>query len=75
MKKYKELGEETLKRQFVNWIKCLEANKVESVEKLYTKIFDEIRKNSTFTKKPVKKDPKRDHKKFRTDRLNAKKRW
>jgi len=57
--------------QFSKWQKTLADAKVDSVEKLYTKIHEEIKKNPEFTKKPVKQTPKRDFTKKITKRLNA----
>ena len=54
MKTLKKSGEEDFKRQFSVWSKCLEANKVDSVEKLYIKVHDGIRKNPDFVKKEAK---------------------
>jgi len=60
MKELKEEGEEDYKTQFRVWDETLKAAKVDTVEKLYTKIFDEIRKNPDAAakkkqeKKPVK---------------------
>ena len=55
--------------QFRLWDECLKKCGAASVEKLYTKVHDEIRKNPAHTKKAAKKDPKRDHKKFHKTRL------
>jgi large subunit ribosomal protein L5e len=65
-------NDEDFKRQFSVWIKCLESNKVDSVEKLYTKVHDAIRKNPDFVKKEAKKKEqvKRDFLKKRQVRLN-----
>jgi large subunit ribosomal protein L5e len=60
MKVLKDEGEEDYKTQFRVWDETLKAAKVDTVEKLYTKIFDEIRKNpdavpkKAHEKKPVK---------------------
>lgn len=54
MKTLKKSGEEDFKRQFSVWSKCLEANKIDSVEKLYIKVHDGIRKNPDFVKKEAK---------------------
>jgi len=49
----------------------LKKNKVDSVEKLMTKIHDEIKKNPDFTNKKPMQNPKRDHKKFFPKKLTA----
>lgn len=46
--------------QFSRWQKTLTAANVTSVEKLYTKIHEEIRKSPDFKKKDKKANPKRD---------------
>ena len=58
---------------FSKWDKCLKAAKAKSVEALYTKIHDDIRKNPDFKKKEVKKAPKREHAKFRLTKFTAEK--
>ena len=68
IKKLKKTPEE-FTRQFSFWGKCLETNKVDSVEKLYAKLHDSIRKNPEAQKKEVKKAPKRDHAKKRQIKL------
>jgi large subunit ribosomal protein L5e len=57
--------------QFSRWTKTLTEAKVDTVEKLFTKIHDEIRKNPDFVKKAVKQNPKRDFTKKIQKRLNA----
>jgi len=47
---------------------------VESIEKLFGKIHNEIKKNPDFSKREVRKDPKRDHAAKKCRRLNAKQR-
>lgn len=67
----KELkGTEKGNLQFRLWNECLGKSGCATVEKLYEKVHQEIRKNPVFTKKTAKKDPKRDHKKFVCKRLN-----
>lgn len=46
---------ENYKKHFSQWIKCIAANKVESLEDLYKKVHAAIRENPKFTKKPEKK--------------------
>eukprot|EP00827_Trimyema_finlayi_P006787 TRINITY_DN82_c0_g1_i2.p1 TRINITY_DN82_c0_g1~~TRINITY_DN82_c0_g1_i2.p1 ORF type:complete len:300 (+),score=109.26 TRINITY_DN82_c0_g1_i2:170-1069(+) len=72
MKQLKTASEEDYQSQFSIWDKCLKANKVTTVEALYTKIQNEIIKNPAFTKKEAKKNPKREHKKFRPAKLTGK---
>jgi large subunit ribosomal protein L5e len=57
MKELKDEGGDAYKDQFSLWDEALKANKVDSVEKLYTKIFDEIRKNPDAVKKAHEKKP------------------
>jgi len=64
MKYLKKDKPDAFKKQFSLWEKTLSDAKVASVEALFTKIFDEIRKNPDFTKtkhekKPVKYEDKR----------------
>ena len=61
LKSLKGTERETL--QFRRWLDCLKATGSKSIEALYKKIHDEIRKSPDFKKKEAKKDPKRDHKK------------
>jgi len=49
----------------------LKAAKVDSIEKLYTKIHAEIRKNPDRVKKEAKKNPSRKHDEKRQKRQNA----
>eukprot|EP01017_Pseudomicrothorax_dubius_P001584 TRINITY_DN0_c555_g1_i1.p2 TRINITY_DN0_c555_g1~~TRINITY_DN0_c555_g1_i1.p2 ORF type:complete len:203 (+),score=76.44 TRINITY_DN0_c555_g1_i1:147-755(+) len=49
----KDEGEEAYQRQFGNWDKALKAAKVDTLEKLYTKVHEEIKKNP---ERPAKKD-------------------
>jgi large subunit ribosomal protein L5e len=59
MKELKDDGEEDYKTQFRRWDECLKAAKVDTCEKLYTKVHDEIKKNPDFTKvKHEKKEVK-----------------
>jgi len=54
----KKLKGDDFKKQFSNWDKCLKDAKVDSVDKLYTKIHDEIRKNPVKdAKKKKEKQP------------------
>ena len=62
-------GTEKESLQFSKWNACLKATGSASIEKLYTKIHEEIRKNPALAKKAPKKEPKRDHKKLRSKRL------
>jgi len=57
MKELKDEGEEDYKTQFRVWDETLKAAKVDTVEKLYTKIHDEIRKNPDTVKKTHQKQP------------------
>lgn len=50
---------EEYKRQFSKWDANLKKAGVDTVEKLYTKVFEGIRKDSTFVKKAVKATPNR----------------
>lgn len=59
------------KLQFSKWDETLKKSGAGTVEKLYTKIHAEIRKNPDRKTRPEKKNFKRDHKKFRSTRLNA----
>jgi len=49
----------------------LKANKIDTVEKLYTKIHADIKKNPERVKKAVNQKPKRDHAKYKLKKLNA----
>lgn len=69
----KKESEDDYQKLFSQWDKCLKAAGAKSVEALYTKIHDEIRKNPDFKKKEAKKAPKREHKKFRLPRFTAEK--
>jgi len=65
MKKMKERTDDGAKHQFSKWKACLDKAKVDSLEKLYTKVHDEIRKNpvrparKTQEKRAIKYDDKR----------------
>jgi len=60
MKELKEEGDEDYKTQFRLWDECLKAAKVDTCEKLYTKVFDEIRKNPDApAKKKTEKKPQK----------------
>lgn len=67
MKKLKGTEKESL--QFSLWNECLKKSGAGSVEKLYSKIHNEIRKNPEYAKKAGKQNPKRDHTKFHKKRL------
>lgn len=69
--KLKKEGDEDYKKQFSKWDEVLKKAGVASIEKLYTKVFDEIRKNPDRVSKPAKKDFKRDHAKKKQRKLNA----
>lgn len=70
MKYLKEQGTEAYQKQFSKWDKALKDAKVDSVEKLFTKVHAEIRKNPDRVKSTKKNDkPKRDHKKFYPTKL------
>lgn len=64
MTQLKEDSPEDFALQFSKVSKCLEQNKVKSMEALLTKVHAEIRKNPAGSKKAVAKNPKRDHKKY-----------
>jgi large subunit ribosomal protein L5e len=55
MKTLKKDSEEDYKTQFSKWDENLKKSKIESLEKLYAKIHDEIRKNPEKVKAPKKK--------------------
>ena len=67
-------GSDKAALQFSQWTKTLKDAGVASVEKLYEKIHNEIRKSPAFTKKAAKQNATRDHKKFSRPRLNGAKR-
>lgn len=70
MKFLKEQGTEAYQKQFSKWDKALKDAKVDSVEKLFTKVHAEIRKNPERVKSTKKNDkPKREHKKFYPTKL------
>ena len=48
-------GEDRQKQQFSQWLKCMSANKVDSLEALYKKVHSSIRSNPVFKKKEHKK--------------------
>jgi len=52
---------EAFKRQFGKLEEALKAAKIESLEKFFTKIHAEIRKDPEFKKKEAKKNPDRKH--------------
>jgi large subunit ribosomal protein L5e len=61
MKELKKSNPESFKRQFGKLAACLTANKVDSLEKLYTSLHDKIRANPDRVKNAEKKNPNRDH--------------
>ena len=63
-------NKQKLDLQFSRWQKVLSTAGAASVEKLYLKIHDEIRKNPELTKKAAKQNPKREHTKYRNRKLN-----
>jgi len=71
MKHLKTAGPKLFTKQFSLWDTCLKTAKVDSVEKLFLKIHDEIRKNPDRVKKAKKQTYKREHNKFRPKKLNA----
>lgn len=68
MKKIKA-NVEAYNRQFSTWDKTLKAAGVDTVEKLYTKVFAEIRKDAKFVKKAVKQAPNRTKHQKRTKKI------
>ena len=56
--------------QFSKWNEVLTKTGAGSVEKLYLKVHDEIRKNPVLTKKAAKANPKRDHNKNYNRKIN-----
>ncbi|MCL4122108.1 UNVERIFIED_CONTAM: hypothetical protein GTU68_005125 [Idotea baltica] len=70
MKSIKGTEKETL--QFRKWNECLKSSGSASVEKLFQKIHDEIRKSPDHTKKAVKTNPKRDHSKYSKSKISRK---
>ncbi|CAD8069000.1 unnamed protein product [Paramecium sonneborni] len=73
-KKTNKDGRSKFDVQFHNWEQTLKTAGVKSVQELFKKIHDEIRKSSDRVKRAAKQNPKRDHTKFRAKRLNAKQR-
>lgn len=63
-------GTEKATLQFRLWSECLKASGCATVEKLFTKVHEEIRKNPDLVKKAEKKDANRDHKKFSKSKLS-----
>jgi len=57
-------NKQKLDLQFSRWSKVLETTKAGSIEKLYLKIHEDIRKNPDAVKRADKQNPKRDHSKF-----------
>lgn len=74
MKLLKKNNQEAYKRQFSKLDKTLTEAKVDSLEKLFTKIHAEIRKNPDFKKKEAKKTPDRKHTSKRQRRLTLEQR-
>jgi len=66
----KKEGDDSFKRQFSKWAATLKDAGADSLEKLYTKIQAEIRKNPDRVKAQVKTNPDRAHKKFRPKRMS-----
>jgi large subunit ribosomal protein L5e len=64
-------GTEKENTQFKNWLSTLKTSGAKSVEELYKRIHAEIRKNPDHVKREAKKNPKREHQKLHTKRLNA----
>jgi len=62
-------GTERENVQFKNWNGTLQKSGSKSVEALYTKIHQEIRKNPDFARRTAKAAPKREHTKFHRTRL------
>jgi large subunit ribosomal protein L5e len=60
--------------QFRRWLETLQKSGAKSVEELYKKVHEEIRKNPDHVRREAKKDPKREHKKFTKKRLTIKQR-
>jgi large subunit ribosomal protein L5e len=69
MKELKSNDPASYKRQFHKLDESLKAAKIDSLEKLFTKIHAEIRKNPDFTKKAEKKNPDRKHVAKRSKKL------
>ena len=66
-------GTEKETLQFRRWVECLKTSGAKSIQDLYKKIHEEIRKNPDHVKREAKKDPKREHaKKFHKKRLTNK---
>lgn len=72
MKELKENDPEDFEKQFSKWAKTLKAAKVDSVEALYTKAFEGIRKNPGFAKKAAMAKPCRKHRVYSAVRQDAK---
>lgn len=67
-------GTEKESLQFRKWVECLKATGSKSIQDLYKKIHDEIRKNPDRVSKGVKQNPKREHSKLYRKKLNNKQR-
>ena len=70
MKKLKDASVEEYIERFSKWDACLKKNGAKSVEDLYKKVHEAVKKNFDFKKKVTKEKPNRGHNKFRTKRLN-----
>jgi large subunit ribosomal protein L5e len=71
MKELKAESKEDFEKQFSLWSKCLTAAKAKSVEELYKKAHEGIRKSPALAKKAASKNPDRKHSKFAPKRQNA----
>lgn len=71
MNELKEQDQEDFNKQFSQWAKNLKTAKVDSVEALYTKAHEQIRKNPGFSKKATMNKPDRKHMQYRLRRQNA----
>jgi large subunit ribosomal protein L5e len=61
MKELKKSNPDSFKRQFGKLSACLTANKVDSLEKLYSGLHSKIRANPDRVKAATKSNPNRDH--------------
>lgn len=61
MKILKESSNEDYLERFSKWDACLKKNGAKSVEELYKKIHEAVKKNSDFKKKVTKEKPNRKH--------------
>lgn len=68
-------GTERESLQFRRWLECLKATGAKSIQDLYKKVHDEIRKNPDHVKRGPKQNPNREHaKKFHKARLTIEQR-